>query len=426
MGHFCVTTYDGKTPPERKRDMSASYRRKWFHAGAIIRQRGNSFQVEINQHGKRHRSTVETLAEAKSYAESKGLELKNRGAQAFILTDKTRVDALAAMELLDGATSLENAARFWLRHNRPAGASVTMQELLKLFITTKLRANRRPDTLIELENKLGRFAGVDLKDKRNGEERHISGDFETRQVHTITITEIERWLNDHTETPRNRNKYRTLFHGLFQYAVKMRLLDINPVAAIERSTEDETMPECYSVGEVEKLLRTAEHQAPELIPYLATGFFAGLRPSEAAKLDWGKVDIVNRIITLDAAITKKRRMRHATMSDNLLAWLLPYRRNEGSMIPEHHRFLKLWATLIKESELTRVIPSGLRHTFASMHLALHESADKTSHQMGHRKDDVLFEHYRKLVSRQEAENFWGILPMAIGAKNIASPLAAAS
>ena len=96
------------------------------------------------------------------------------------------------------------------------------------------------------------------------------------------------------------------------------------------------------------------------------------------------------------------------------------------MIPEHHRFLKLWATLIKESELTRVIPSGLRHTFASMHLALHESADKTSHQMGHRKDDVLFEHYRKLVSRQEAENFWGILPMAIGAKNIASPLAAAS
>jgi integrase len=53
----------------------------------------------------------------------------------------------------------------------------------------------------------------------------------------------------------------------------------------------------------------------------------------------------------------------------------------------------------------------LRHSFASYHLAMHESADKTALQMGHRSTTMLFEHYRELVTRSDAERFWGILPL---------------
>ena len=52
----------------------------------------------------------------------------------------------------------------------------------------------------------------------------------------------------------------------------------------------------------------------------------------------------------------------------------------------------------------------LRHCYASYHLARHENQDKTALQMGHRNTDVLFNHYRNLVTKTEARDFWGILP----------------
>ena len=57
--------------------MSKSYRRKWCHRRAIIRQRGQRYQVEINDHGIRHRKTVASLGEAKTYIEQKRIELIN-------------------------------------------------------------------------------------------------------------------------------------------------------------------------------------------------------------------------------------------------------------------------------------------------------------------------------------------------------------
>jgi integrase len=52
----------------------------------------------------------------------------------------------------------------------------------------------------------------------------------------------------------------------------------------------------------------------------------------------------------------------------------------------------------------------LRHTFASYHLAYHGSPDKTAHELGHRDTQMLYRHYRQLVTREAAEAFWAIWP----------------
>ena len=52
----------------------------------------------------------------------------------------------------------------------------------------------------------------------------------------------------------------------------------------------------------------------------------------------------------------------------------------------------------------------MRHCYGSYHVAMHDSADKTSLQMGHRGSDVLFSHYRDVVDREDAEAFWQVLP----------------
>ena len=52
----------------------------------------------------------------------------------------------------------------------------------------------------------------------------------------------------------------------------------------------------------------------------------------------------------------------------------------------------------------------MRHTYASYHLAYHGSPDRTAHELGHRDTNMLYKHYRQLVTKDEAEAFWAIKP----------------
>ena len=105
-----------------------SYDNRWKRAGSIIRQRGNSYQVEINHNEKRRmRRTFSILAEAKTYAEQKRVEIKNRRNGPFALNDRQVQDALEVFDILHGKvedehllrsrpTPLAESARFRVQH----------------------------------------------------------------------------------------------------------------------------------------------------------------------------------------------------------------------------------------------------------------------------------------------------------------------
>jgi len=59
----------------------------------------------------------------------------------------------------------------------------------------------------------------------------------------------------------------------------------------------------------------------------------------------------------------------------------------------------------KQIELTGWEQDCLRHTFASHYLPIY-GADKTIEQLGHGDYAMLFTHYRKLISKDDAEKFW--------------------
>ena len=50
-----------------------------------------------------------------------------------------------------------------------------------------------------------------------------------------------------------------------------------------------------------------------------------------------------------------------------------------------------------------------RHSFVSYHLAAGENAGKTALEAGH-SEQMLFAHYRELVTPEEAKAFWAIVP----------------
>lgn len=67
------------------------------------------------------------------------------------------------------------------------------------------------------------------------------------------------------------------------------------------------------------LLACAAAARPDLIPYLALGFFAGIRPDELGRLRGGRIGA--EYILLDGSVTKTRDTRSVEIRPNLRAWL---------------------------------------------------------------------------------------------------------
>jgi integrase len=54
--------------------------------------------------------------------------------------------------------------------------------------------------------------------------------------------------------------------------------------------------------------------------------------------------------------------------------------------------------------------NALRHSFASYRLAKFQDAPALALQMGHTATAMLFSHYREVVTLEQAEAYWSILP----------------
>jgi integrase len=150
-----------------------------------------------------------------------------------------------------------------------------------------------------------------------------------------------------------------------------------------------------------KLLAAA---SSEELALLAIGGFAGLRMAEIKRLDWKAVDLDRRIITLRADQAKTASRRIVPISDNLAAWieLLP---REGKVVGKVAPDLTKLAEKIG-MEWPR---NALRHSYISYRLAVVKDAAKVALEAGN-SPDIIFKHYRELVTEQDAKAWFSINP----------------
>ena len=93
------------------------------------------------------------------------------------------------------------------------------------------------------------------------------------------------------------------------------------------------------------------------------------------------------------------------MSDNLIRWLAPYVQKEGKVGYSRSTFRE-----VRDVSKVSWSKDVMRHSFGSYLLALNQDAPKTAMQMGHSGVDVLFNHYRNLVKKADATDYWRITP----------------
>ena len=168
----------------------------------------------------------------------------------------------------------------------------------------------------------------------------------------------------------------------------------------------------FTPEELKRLLATTR---PELIPYLAIGAFAGLRTAELKRLDWSEVNLSERYIEVAAKKAKTGSRRLIPITDNLYAWLTPHSAEAGPVARFAANLGRQLGQLV--AKVNQQYPdacfewkhNGLRHSFVSYRLASEKDTAQVALEAGN-SPQVIFKHYRQLVTENEARRWFSIFP----------------
>ena len=267
----------------------------------------------------------------------------------------------------------------------PSLKPMLVESAIDRFLQIKLRQELRPKTLKQIRCSLLLLAKA----------------FNQLYCHQIRTSMIEEWF---CSRKWNRNTIDGVIAKIgpfFNWCIRESLCTKNPLKSIILPKREETPVCIFTSTQVSDLLNSALQQDPQLIPYFALGIFAGIRPDEIMRLQWQ--DIRAEGIFIEGHKSKTRQRRLVKITDNLRAWLSL----GGDLPPKNKRKRLAGIRRLAEVDWGHDI---MRHTFASYHLARWCSPDQTAHELGHRDTNMLYRHYRELVTQLDAREFWSIRP----------------
>jgi hypothetical protein len=361
--------------------------------------------------GKRRRLYFETKTGADTEAETLRMQQKRAGEVWFAMSAERRdeIVRLAEDAQREGFT-LREAVDSYRSNRSRVSRVVKIGEAYNTFLGEMKAALISEKSIKAYRSNVGRFiAGRDLL-----------------PLSSITRDDVLNYLRRPEWGPRTFNTYLISLNSFFRWCVKVEYLAKSPAATINKIDErrmpdlDEP-PAILTVDQCESLLRAVLQYDAGLVPYVAVGLFAGLRPDrEAAKLARG--DIFNGAIRVLGLHAKDRQRRDVEIHPTLQAWLdlggdfnPKNLRKRLARVREAAGLIRL--EKVEGKQRKRVVYTGwaqdcLRHTFASNYLQIY-GAEKTIKQMGHGDYQMLFSHYRALVTQAQAEGFWQLTPANI-------------
>ena len=341
------------------------------------------------------RRTFAEKSEAETFAKQQRIRRRNEGSSAFALKAADRIDAERALQLLKPhGRTLREAADFFVKHLPVIKSEITVAALVEEILPAKERDGVSIRYLKDLRTRLNIFAAA----------------FPNEKMTEFSTARIDDWLRALPHGAVTRNDYRRLLGVLFSYAMKRGYCLTNPAKGASKAKNVAKPPGILTAAQAAGLLANAE---PEILPAIALGLFAGLRPeSEVWRLDWSHIDLETGLIDVAADRTKSARNRWVKISPNLIEWLLPHQQRAGAVAPTGDKYNYMLRRARAAAGIKKWPHDALRHTFASMHFANFKNIADTASELGHTNVKTLLDHYRERVKPAEAAKYWGIKPDA--------------
>ncbi|MGA2541675.1 MAG: hypothetical protein ABSG78_09010 [Verrucomicrobiota bacterium] len=312
---------------------------------------------------------------------------------------ETALHRLADKTLVAGKT-LVAVVDFFLANYREPLVKIPLVDAFARFIEEKTAANKRPDTIRNLSDRVGRLCKLHAE--------KLAGD--------ILKSDIEAFINQPGKGLYARVSDRSVLSGFFRWCVKNQFCQTNPAENIEKIKVDEDEPSILPLADVRALVSEAQgYKDGVCLPYVTLGLFCAIRPAELARLTWNSIDLQAHTVTIQGGAAKRRKRRVVDISKNAAALLAPYALRQTPIRGLNWRrdfdaIKRLAGYGGRASGAETLKPWGpdiMRHTGISHHFAFHKHEGKTAEWAGN-SPDVIHRHYKGLVTDSEAAAFWKI------------------
>lgn len=338
---------------------------------------------------------------AERFCLDKEVELLNKGREAAALHDSiAREAAWAVRELKPYGVTLRDVVNDFIARRTAAKRSSRVDDAINEFLDLKKKAGKSRRYLGDLNYKLKRFAA----------------DHGETLMAEIAPATLDAWLEGLGVSPVTRNGFHRVLAVFFEWGGKRGYCnrEENPARAAETAKETRGRVPIFTPAEIRVILDSAP---AELLPVIALGAFAGLRPEEIRRLDWKAVDFLRKRIDIAADVSKTAANRYVPMSDTLIAWIQPLAKAAGAVAPPN-LYRRLWTfhKLLAKPDAVTGRPAvewqhnALRHSFASYALAKEEDAARVALWLGHVSPAMTFKHYRERVTPEAAGEWFAVTP----------------
>jgi integrase len=370
--------------------------------------RDNHWRIVGWKNGRRTQYWFKSEDDGQRAAEDLNAEITAHGTQVA-LSSADRLRAIHAAERLRPyGKTIDDAVNHYVSYLDRLASSVPFSRLAsQVREEFNRRANHNEASPRHIETMRETLAKLEAK-------------FADRLVSSIETKDIREWLQGLPLAAKTRNKHRGYARQIFSLAVEYGHCTANPAIGVkkfrERSNEENGEISILSAEDTKKLFRAAD---PKVIPFLVLNFFCGIRRSTVERLDWSDVSMAQKHVIVPRYKGKNQKRYRVTLSDNALEWLKPMAQAEGSFLapsramqsagrPSKRRTRELIVAAAQEADIVFPDNAG-RHTFISMHVAYHESIEKTALEAD-TSAEIIKSNYLDIVTREEATNFWAIYP----------------
>jgi integrase len=352
--------------------------------------------------GKRKFRSFPTLEQAQAF-KAKCIEkeaLSNPGALSD-MSELGRASVRLAIEKLKPYDAeIGQAVDFYLKHAKPPKGKITIQEAMDLFQDAKRQQS---------------FSDKYIVTSRRCFFAPFRDAFKNRLISEITSCETEHYIykkdNWNVTTKNTHNRH---LRALYGFAIQQGYATQNPfnLVPFAKDRQNNVRKKIISASDVNALLQySLEKGYKAECASLVLTFFCGVRVEEVSRITWDKIrfDGSKSFVDIDEAAAKRNHRRVNTIPANALHWL-NLCRADGNVAPANYQ--KRMQRLRERAKINYPQNSA-RHCFSSYHIACHRDAAQTAFMLGHPNPALLYRTYRELVTFEEAEKFWDIVPDSV-------------
>jgi integrase len=342
--------------------------------------------------------------------------------------ESQRRDIHQALKLIEGTdTGIDRAAFIFSE----AAKLVGVDEILTACGAWK---NNRPDkpTSPKLTSEAAN-AFTEAQKAKVSQRRHrtvksymaaYTESFGTRNLHEITTSDIEAWLEEKTWSAKTCNEVLGAIGLLYTFARTAKRdwvpKDFNPAGKVKRAVLKPGNIEIFEPWEARQILTRIETDYAELIPFLVLWFFSGCRKEEAVRVTWQQIHAAIKTgkLELRAGETKNGPSRVTPLLPNAKAWLQWWlakygEKQFGTVLPAR------WGTMTALDDMGKLLSrncgitwrrNGFRHSYSTYRCLITDSTINVADESGNSPSKIEKHYRRKAVAQETAKEWFEIMP----------------